>query len=82
MKKKPHSRMPEPIGIFPCRLPANHRGPCSYKGFFTSYSGIRVVMDVAWTSTKQVAQKKKDEEDRARFFAELELYGKKGKELP
>lgn len=54
--RHPHSSMPEPIGIYPCRLPDKHKGPCSFKGFFTSDNGVRVCMDVAWTSPWQMRE--------------------------
>lgn len=68
---KPHSKMPEPIGTLPCRLPANHNGPCSYKGFFTSDDGVRVCMDVAWTSPKQMKEKARDAKEQEKFLRQL-----------
>lgn len=66
--KNPHSKMPEPIGVLPCRFPSSHRGPCSYNGFFTSDDGVRVCMDVAWTSPKQMAEKKRDAKERKKLL--------------
>lgn len=57
---KAHSKMPIPVGDHPCRRRWNHKGPCSYKGFFTAENGVRVCMDVAWTSPAQMEKKKKD----------------------
>ena len=68
---KSHSKMPEPIGTLSCRLPANHKGPCSYKGFFTSDGGVRVCMDVAWTSPKQMKKKARDEKELKKYLKQF-----------
>lgn len=45
-------KTPEPIGTLWCRLKPRHKGPCSYKGFFTARDGRRVCVNVAWGKMK------------------------------
>ena len=65
--------MPEPIGVFWCRLKPRHKGPCSYKGFFNDSGNgeVRVCMDIAWTSPAQLKQRKRDEVERQRLLRSI-----------
>jgi hypothetical protein len=73
MKKKRlcKNRMPEPIGILKCRLVPGHKGPCNYKGFFGSTDDVRVCMDIAWTSPKQVQERKRRARESERILRSI-----------
>jgi hypothetical protein len=74
--------MPEPIGTLRCRLEPNHKGPCSYKGFFTSDSGVRVCLDVAWTSPRQIGEQIKREKETSKFLYDLKQFRKESSRHP